>query len=253
MAVTAGTYLGFPPPLLGDRPQRLFVYAIAEDWLCLEKPAGIAAEPAAAKQGDPVLPAALNTQIEHGKPEMQRLGLRPCGNVYPLATELSGPVLLAMGKDARTRLRNDYGSRAFTFVFEFWTSAPAPESAELSCEAPILEVPGDPPRISRRFGKRARTDFRLLEQVGGWTRWEARSTFPRARQVYLHAARSGLPVVSEADLPAGAGQGSGFPAGPWLRLCRFEGLDGLPEDWPALDWDGLRRRLERGPRQKKRY
>ena len=223
-------WVGFPPPMLGPEPVRLPVYTVQPDFLCLEKPPGVALFKAETTGNDPRLPDAINRQVAAGKPELRRLGIQTCGPVTPLAPEVGGPVVLAMGKPALARLRDALGSRLWTFHYCFWSRREAAEPSFV-CDRPVLHGGGMVPRLSRQHGKRTETAFSLRKRVGEWSLWQAETTYPRPGQVRLHAAFCGIPVAGDDVFAAEAapldGRKRPLWRGPALRLERLSGVDGM--------------------------
>ncbi|HAV11897.1 MAG TPA: hypothetical protein DCX06_00160 [Opitutae bacterium] len=192
--------VGFPPPLMGEKPLRLCVLAETEDWVALDKPAGLLVREYPWDGKRPNLDAALNTQLQAGKPELVRRGATLFGSVYYLDPVISGPALFGKGRESLAKLRNAFGSGDCAFRFIFVTG-PKPVDLEdaFKADAPLLPHNVKPKMIpSSAKGKKCSTEFRLLaESTHGWTVWEAGTTFFRPHQVRAHAAVHGLPVLSD--------------------------------------------------------
>lgn len=200
MASTEQTrFIGFPPPLLGGRPQRLPVLGCEPgQWLALDKPADVLTERHRWYPGMPALVPALNAQAEAGKPELEPYGVTEARHVYILEPEISGVLLLALSDERLQQLREAYGSGQMRFRFGFlaqWRDGPEERSSQLP-----VAVHNTEPRalISHQSGKKCRTRFRLVERLGDYAWWEASATYLRPHQVRLHAAELGLPVVGDA-------------------------------------------------------
>ncbi|MEM9226595.1 MAG: pseudouridine synthase [Verrucomicrobiota bacterium] len=190
--------IGFAPPLLGDKPVRLGVLAHEPgQWLALDKPAGMLVEAHRWHPDLPPLMPALQAQAEAGKRELSPYGLREVGAIYRMEPELSGVLLLAATEGARTQLREAYGSGQLELRFTFLakTDGGPPERV---CELPVaVHRIQSRALVSHDSGKKARTLFTRLEQVGNYTWWEARVSYLRVHQVRLHAAEVGLPIVGD--------------------------------------------------------
>lgn len=219
--------IGFPPPLLGEKPLRLDVLAATKCWLALDKPAGPGTR-AHPWDETPDLDSALNVQLEAEKPELQRTGASLFGSAYYLDPEISGVALFAKNRDALTDLRNHFGSGDCKFTFHF---VAARGSAGVSGTAPSgggsleqVELPAafqaDAPLLPHRVkfkmipstakGKKSFTQFTpVSESKHGWTLWEAQVNFFRPHQVRAHAATHGIPVLGD-ELYGG-------PAAPTVR------------------------------------
>jgi 23S rRNA-/tRNA-specific pseudouridylate synthase len=191
--------IGFPPPLLGERPLRLEVLAATDDWLALEKPVqvGTRAHP---WDSAPDLDTGLNRQLEAGKPELQRTGASLFGSAYYLDPEMTGVALFAKNRTTLADLRNRFGSGECRFIFRFVAGCGDAAAAEFTADAPLL-----PHRVKAKMvpstakGKKSSTLFRKLDESNkGWTLWEAEVGFFRPHQVRAHAATHGIPVLGDA-------------------------------------------------------
>lgn len=189
--------IGFPPPLLGDRPWRLPVLAAGADWFALDKPAGCLIDAHPWNQDAPSLVAGLRVQAEAGKPELAPLAIEvPYGTHY-LDVEATGVTLLATTKEARGRLRDVIGSSLAQFTFHF-LAREAPQEDELVCDWALGEDQNIPrSAIERRLGKKSHTVFRCLKRREGMSFWEATTAFPRPQQVRVHAVANGFKICGE--------------------------------------------------------
>ena len=110
--------VGFPPPILGEKPLRLSVLAETNDWLALDKPIGFGTR-AHPWDNVPDIDEALNIQLEAGKPELVRRGATLFGSMYYLDPSVSGVAVFAKSRDALANLRNRFGSGESSFRFKF--------------------------------------------------------------------------------------------------------------------------------------
>ena len=202
--------IGFPPPLLGERPLRLNVLQETDDWMALDKPAamGTRAHP---WDETPDLDKALNAQLAASKPELLRTGARLFGSVYYLDPGISGVALFAKHRDALGALRNCFGSGECRFTFYLLSARHADAPSEFQADAPLLPHRVKPKMIpSTAKGKKSFTRFtRLTDSESGWTLWEARADFFRPHQVRAHAATCGIPALGDEVY--------GGPAAPTVR------------------------------------
>lgn len=191
--------LGFPPPFLGEAPLRLPILAEAAGWLALENPAGVGTR-AYPWDSEPDIDAALNTQLQAGKPELLRCGAVFFGSVYYLDPAISGVAVFAKNREALADLRNRFGSGDCRFRFQFVTVAQPGIESSLQADAPLLPHNVKPKMIpSTAKGKKAFTDFKqLVESPKGWALWEATTDFFRPHQVRAHAAVMGIPILGDA-------------------------------------------------------
>lgn len=229
---------------MGEDPLRLAVLAEAEGWIALDKPAGLAVREYPWDGKCPNLDAALNGQLQAGKPELVRRGATMFGSVYYMDPVMSGVALFAKNRDALTKLKNSFGSAECAFRFIF-VSGPKPLELEgrFTADAPLLPHNVKPKMIpSTAKGKKSFTDFELLaESEFGFTVWEARTTLFRPHQVRAHASVHGLAVMGDVTydgpevptrrdlLPKKKGGGLNVPAfnGLALHLEQCKIADGL--------------------------
>lgn len=202
--------IGFPPPLLGERPLRLDVLGATDRWLALDKPAGVGTR-AHPWDALPDLDAALNVQLEGGKPELQRTGAALFGSVYYLDPEISGAALFAKNREALAALRNEFGSGELRFVFHFVAGVGESTEGEMIADAPLLAHRVKSKMIpSTAKGKKSLTRFkRLAAADSGWALWQAELGFFRPHQVRAHAATHGIPMLGDTLYEG--------PAAPTLR------------------------------------
>lgn len=181
---------------------RLAVLAEAEAWVALDKPAGLAVREYPWDGKCPNLDAALNGQLQAGKPELVRRGATMFGSVYYMDPAMSGVALFAKNRDALTGLKNSFGSGECVFRFIFVAGPKPPElEGRFTADAPLLPHNVKPKMIpSTAKGKKSFTDFELLaESASDFTVWEARTTLFRPHQVRAHAAVHGIPVMGDVN------------------------------------------------------
>jgi len=192
--------IGFPPGMLGDAPLRMPVVGESEGWIAVEKPAGVGVREYPWDAGIPDMDAALNQQLQAGKPELVKRGATLFGSAYYLDPAISGVALFAKNRESLSELRNLAGSEELSYRFLFVTRSGAGEGAsEVVDDAPLLPHNTKPKMIpSTAKGKKARTAFKLLsESKLGWALWEATTSFLRPHQVRAHAAVHALSVLGD--------------------------------------------------------
>ncbi|TVP75638.1 MAG: hypothetical protein EA353_13495, partial [Puniceicoccaceae bacterium] len=177
------------------------ILAEQADWIALEKPAGVGMR-AYPWDAEPDMDAALNTQLQAGKPELLRCGAELFASVYYLDPVISGVAVFAKNRLALADMRNRFGSGECRFRFQCITAASAPglQAAEIHADAPLLPHNVKPKMIpSTAKGKKAMTGFkRIAESSKGWVLWEATVDFFRPHQVRAHAAVLEIPILGDA-------------------------------------------------------
>lgn len=168
--------------------------------MALDKPPGVGMR-AHPWDSEPDIDAALNVQLQAGKPELTRREAELFGSVYYLDPAISGVAVFAKNRDALADLRNRFGSGECCFRFQFVAAAqPVGQESSLESDAPLLPHNVKPKVIpSTAKGKKAFTRFRrIAESSKGWALWEARVTFFRPHHVRAHAAVLEIPVLGDA-------------------------------------------------------
>jgi len=192
-------HIGFPAPLLGERPFRLSVLHREGGLLAIDKPSGILACPHDWYPGQPSLLVGINRQARSEKPEIKRLGVRKTFPVIPLEAELSGVALFGTSSKAAGFFRNQHGSYGMRFTFlllarEFGHDL----KEEIDCQLPMT---GHSTKarlvVSHRRGKRSRTNFSRKARMGSFSLWKAETDYYRVHMVRLHAVESGLGIVGD--------------------------------------------------------
>jgi 23S rRNA-/tRNA-specific pseudouridylate synthase len=192
-------HLGFPAPLLGPKPIRLPVLHDDGEIMALAKPPGVLVQQDAWYPRLPVLIEAIRYQAAQSKPEFVKMGIGQAGlwAVTDLDAECAGPLLSTRSREIAEDLRNQYGSGAFTFTFEFITPS-TPDEDQMKCELPLSRHERLPRMlVSHTTGKVAQTEFSVEGRVGAYFLCSAVIRFPRRHQVLLHACESGLPVLGD--------------------------------------------------------
>ena len=194
------TFISFPPGLLGELPLRMPLIGETEDWIAVDKPAGVAMRQHPWNKVMPDMDSVLNQQLQAKKPELLESGATLFGSVYSVEPEVSGVALFAKHRDGLARLRNLAGSEKFRFKFTFVTkSGAAGCEGEWIADAPLMIHNVKPKMIpSTAKGKKTKTHFRLLnESDSGWALWEATTSFLRIHQVRAHAAVHGISILGD--------------------------------------------------------
>ncbi len=190
-------YIGFPVPLLGERPYRLPVLYREAGVLALEKPAGLLTCPHDWYPAKRSISIAVNQQARRGKPELQRLGVEKIYPFYALETEASGVALFATSSSSGKFYRNQHGSGGMRFKFLLLARSTRKES-EIDCQLPLARhVTKARLEVSHRRGKKSQTKFTLQSRWGAFSMWEATTVYYRVHMVRLHSAESGLPIAGD--------------------------------------------------------
>ena len=221
--------IGFPPQLLGDQPFRLPVLAETEDWLALNKPAGVGVREHPWDPNCRDLDTALNRQLKAAKPELLKRNPELFGSVYHYDAVSSGVALFALRREALAQLRNDYGSGHLSFRFRFISRA-GEQGERIRADAPLLQHNTKLKMIpSSAKGKKSQTDFQqVATTASGWTLWDAQTSFIRPHQIRAHAAVHEIPLMGDslyggAEVPSLRDLMPG-KRGPGMQAPAFDGI-----------------------------
>ena len=189
--------IGFPASLLGEESLRVDVLSASYGkFPIIDKPADVLFDSylGAPKQKS----VMLAMRAQEGKGEFQRLGVESPYCINALDFEYSGASMFAMNKEIANDMRNAMWSGFFEFEFILLTRAYRKDETEFEIDLPILMHEERPVWIvSHRFGKKAKTSFKLVATAGDYQVWSARANTVRPHQIRLHAAEAGLDVVGE--------------------------------------------------------
>ena len=183
-------YPGRPPR---HRVQtRLAVLAEDDDFLIVDKPAGLLSVPTAERERVTLLSRALD-YLHH------RYRRRPyAGVVHRLDKETSGALVFARSRPALRSLQQQF--RAHTIEREYLAIVEGKLPASGTLDLDLLRDAGDRRRGVARageVGKRAITHFRVLEWMEAATLVSVTLETGRTHQVRVHFAAAGHPVLGD--------------------------------------------------------
>ncbi len=191
------TKIGFPEGVLLDSPIRVDVISASKGkFAVINKPADVLFDSYLGAPKARTMMLAMRQQ--QGKGELERLGVEAPFAINQLDYEYSGASIFAMNKDIANNMRNAMWSGFFEFEFFILTRAHRKNEESFEVDLPILMHEQRPVWIvSHRFGKKAKTSFKLLSSSGDFQLWSAKTNTVRPHQIRLHAAEVGLDVIGE--------------------------------------------------------
>jgi RluA family pseudouridine synthase len=169
-----------------------------EQLFALDKPAGLLTSPDRLAPERPSLMTLLHAGIAAGKPWALAHHLAYLANAHRLDFDTSGVLLLARTKPALVALADLFGSELpVRTCLALVQGVPLDEVFVVDEKiAPHPLLPGVM-RIDSRNGKKAKTEFAVVEKFSRWSLVRCRPGLERPQQIPLHLSHAGFPVVGD--------------------------------------------------------
>jgi len=186
-----------PPPGVEAEPIPLDILYEDADVAVINKPAGMIVHPGAGTDAGTLVAAIFN--YFGGGVGLSTIGgpLRP-GIVHRLDKDTSGAILIALTDEAHRKLVEDFRDRRITKKYVALLHGNI-KGESGSVELPIARDLRRRSRMTarRREGREARTDWRVLLRLKGYTLIEAGLHTGRTHQIRVHFSALGCPVVGD--------------------------------------------------------
>jgi len=184
-----------PPAPITVSPEEIEVRVVYEDsdLVVVDKPAGMLVHPVAGRYSGTLVNALLARCPDLGGIDGS---LRP-GIVHRLDKDTSGLMVVAKNDAAHASLSRQIKQRSITKVYL------ALVVGRLSPEHGVIEAPiGRHPRDRKRMavvtgGREARTGYRVLRYLNGYTLLEAMPETGRTHQIRVHFSSIGHPIFGD--------------------------------------------------------
>ncbi len=182
-----------PSPVLVPEGIPLDILYEDADILVVNKPAGVTVYPA---PGHP-RQTLMNAVLAHF-PDVSKIdgSVRP-GIVHRLDKDTSGVMVVAKSKVAQLNLSAQLKNRRVLKQYLVLVKG-NPTPGEGTVDAPIGRHPKDRKRMAVvKGGREARTLYRVVRRLGGYSLVEATLETGRTHQIRVHFSRMGWPVVGD--------------------------------------------------------
>lgn len=169
-----------------------------EQLLALDKPCRLRTSPDRFDPERPNLMGLLHRDIARGAVWSRDRQITYLANTHRLDSETTGVILLAKTKPALVFLANQFGSERPVKTYLALAQGSPTEDA-FSIELKLAPHPTrlGLMRVDQKTGKKAKTDFEVLERFSGYTLFQCRPATGQNHQIRVHLHAAHYPLVGD--------------------------------------------------------
>jgi RluA family pseudouridine synthase len=170
-----------------------------EHLLAVDKPARLLTSPDRYDPERPNLMRLLHRDIARGALWTKQRGLTYLANAHRLDFETSGVILLAKDKGTLIQLADVFGSAKPTKTYVALVDGDSEDNKfTVSCKLGPHPVKVGLIRVDEKRGKKATTQFRVLERFSRHTLLQCQPLTGRTHQIRVHLQSVHLPIVADS-------------------------------------------------------
>jgi RluA family pseudouridine synthase len=168
-----------------------------EQLLALDKPSRLLTSPDRYDPERPNLMKLLHRDIARGAPWVHEHAVSYLANAHRLDFETSGVILLAKNKAALVHLANQFGAEKPRKKYIALVQGNPPQQFEVAKKLGPHPTKIGLMRIDEKRGKKARTEFEVLEEFQGFALVQCRPLSGRTHQIRVHLQSTRFPIVGD--------------------------------------------------------
>lgn len=167
--------------------------------LALDKPSQLPVSPDRYELQGPSLMKLLHRDIDRGAPWSAQRQIKYLANAHRLDSETTGVILLARDKATLVDLADQFGIESPTQTYVALVHRTPSEQA-FQVNAKLARHPFEPGviRVDEKQGKKAITNFEVLEKFVGYTLLKCQPLPGRTHQIRVHLQHVGYPIVGDS-------------------------------------------------------
>ncbi|MBI3416184.1 MAG: RNA pseudouridine synthase [Verrucomicrobia bacterium] len=167
--------------------------------LALNKPSRLLTSPDHGAPNRPDLMTLLHRDITRGAPWVVQRRVTYLANTHRLDFETSGVLLLAKEKPVLVNLANQFGAEKPQKSYLALVQGNPPETQfQINAKLAPHPIRNGSVRVDAKGGKKARTDFTVLERYRGYALLQCQPWTARPHQIRVHLQAQGFPLAADS-------------------------------------------------------